>query len=127
MRAHHGWTHATADTIKNPVWQATWVGSRFQHSTRRGADRHGFGKPLRPEAAIATSDDATSGRVPHVERVLPVEFLRQLRKIVGVDVRVVAVPGLHDGWAAQMLFGGQHGYRVIGHGCRSHGRSRLQL
>src|SRR4051812_30346403 len=58
------------------------------------ADEHGLGHPLRTVTANVARDFTAACRVAYVDGIIQVERFHKRRKVVGVGVHLVAVPGL---------------------------------
>src|SRR5581483_7168099 len=70
------------------------VGGRLQHQRGDGADKHGLGHAPGAVAADVAGDLAAAGGMADVDRVRQVELLHELRQVIGVGIKVVAVPWL---------------------------------
>src|SRR5437899_8196782 len=85
---------ASADLVERLHRQAAGIGGRLQHQGRHRADQHGLSHALRAVAADIAGNFAAACGVADMDRVLQVERFNERREVVGVDVHLVAIPGL---------------------------------
>ena len=85
---------AGSQLIEHLDRQAAGIGGGLQHERRDRTDEHGFGDALGAVAADVAGDFAAAGGMADMDGALEAKRVHQLGEVVGVSVKVVAVPGL---------------------------------
>jgi hypothetical protein len=86
--------HALTDAVEDIDRQTAGIGRRLQHQRRDCTDQNRLRDALRAVAANVAGDFAAVGGVADMDRVFEIEFLHELREVVGIGVHVVAAPRL---------------------------------
>ena len=81
------------------------IGGCLQHQRWDGADQHRLGHSLRVVATDIAGDFAAARGVADMDRVPQVKCFDERRKVVGVGVQVVAMPGLARAAMAAAIMG----------------------
>jgi hypothetical protein len=86
--------HTLADAVEDIDRQTAGIGCRLQHQRRNCADQNCLRDPVRAVAPDVAGNFAAASGVADMDRVFQIEFLHELREVIGIGVHVVAAPGL---------------------------------
>src|SRR3954468_22570255 len=93
------------NNVKNFYRQPAGIGRRLQHQGWYGRDQYRVGDTLGSMPADVACNLTAACRMADQAGVLKIERLDQRREIVGVGVKVVAIPGLAGPAVAAAIVG----------------------
>jgi hypothetical protein len=97
--------HAGAELVEDLDRQAAGIAGRLEHQGRNRADQNRLRHAPGAVASDVARDLTAAGGMADMDRVVQIELLDELRKIVRIGIEIVAVPRLARAAVAAAVMG----------------------